>query len=531
MFSILIKSWSTKVVTNCLTLLLAIPFSGASQVMQTNRFEYPVQGKNEFFDIIPSSQYGLVLYRQLAGTNEDQIHLIRLDTTFHEEWAGFISVHQDYRVMGTRTFKGNLYMLLRYRDYSRNDLLLFVISESDGRYLQRKIRSYIPFAPTEFQITDEAALIGGYYNRIPVVLHYSFGGQSSKVLPGLFSETGELTQIRTRSDGAFDVLISAKNMSRQRTIWIKSYDSRGNLLRNLPLQPEENKHLIFGRSLTTEGEKQIVAGVYGSRSSDFSRGIFMATVDPSGLEQIKYYNFADLKNFFKYMKANRERRVKNRIERKKIKGKMIRFNYRFLVHELVPYKDQFILLGEAFYPKYASADHTQYRFMSPYGMMPGNIIQNGRIFDGYHYTHAVVMGFDEDGRLLWDNSFEINDVKTFTLEQFVKLEVLPDRLALMYLFENHIRTKLIQNDLVLEGKTVDPIETFHDQDNVRDDKNDKNRLEYWYNNFLYAYGIQDITSETHGGGFVKRRVFFINKIHYLKDAEPKNNDQKLTTPN
>lgn len=519
MFSISTKFWSTKgFITCCLTLALASHFHGAAQVVQTNRFEVPIQGRNEFFEIVPSSGSGLMMYRHLAGIDEDQLHLIQLDTSFRQQWAGYISVPQDYRIMGTRTFKGDLYMLLRYRDYSKNDLVLYVISEADGRYLQYRIRSYIPFAPTEFQITDAAALIGGYYNRIPVVLHYSLSRHSSKVLPGLFSETGELTQIKTHSNGAFDVLISAKNMARQRTIWIKSYDRQGNLLRNLPLQPEENKHLIFGRSLTTEGDKQIVAGVYGSRSTEFSRGIFIATIDPSGMERIKYYNFADLKNFFQYMKANRERRVKNRIERKKIKGKMIRFNYRFLVHELVPYKDQFVLLGEAFYPRYITTDHSQHRFLSPYGIMPGNIIQNGRIFDGYHYTHAVVMGFDEDGKLLWDNSFEINDLKTYTLEQFVKLEILPDRLALMYLFENHIRTKIIQNDSVLEGKAIDPIETFKDQDVVRNDKNENNKLEYWYNNYLYAYGIQDIVSQTVDGS-LRRRVFFINKIHFPRDAE------------
>lgn len=284
-------------------------------------------------------------------------------------------------------------------------------------------------------------------------------------------------------------------------------------MRNLALQPEENKHLIFGRSLQTEGQRQIVAGVYGNRSSEFSRGLFIATIEPSGMEQIRYYNFADLRNFFQYMKANREKRVKKRIERKKIKGKKLKFNYRFLVHELVPYQDQFVLLGEAFYPRYQSVDQMQYRFFSPYDAMGGGFIRNGRVFDGYYYTHAVVMGFNENGKLLWDNSFEINDVKTFTLEQFVKLDVLPDRLALMYLFENHIRTKIIQDDRVLEGKTIDAIDTFRENDIVRDNRNARNKLEYWYNNYLYAYGIQDIVTPE-AGGQAKRRVFFINKVHY-----------------
>lgn len=481
--------------------------------MQSGRFEVPVEGRTEFFDIVPATDNGLFLHRQFAGIKEDHIQLIKLDTAFQEVWSGFISVKKNYRLMGEASHHHKLFLLLRYRDYTKNDLILYIIDEGDGRFIQYVIKGYIPFAPTEFRITDNAALIGGYYNRIPVVLHFSFSTFRSKVLPGLFNEAGELTQIKTNGDNSFDVLISAKNLERQRTIWIKNYDPDGNLLRNLPLRPEENKHLIFGRSVMTAGDKQIVAGVYGNRSTEFSRGVFIATIEPSGYEQIKYYNFADLKNFFQYMKANREKRIKNRIERKKIKGKKIRFNYRFLVHELIPYKDQFVMLGEAFYPRYASVDRTGYRFLSPFSSPSPGMMYDGRIFDGYYYTHAVVMGFNEKGKLLWDNSFEINDVKTFTLEQFVKLDILSDRLALMYLFDNRIRTKIIQDNRVIEGKTIDPIRTFRENDIVRDDKDGENKLEYWYENYLYAYGIQDIVTSS-AAGQAKRRVFFINKVHY-----------------
>jgi hypothetical protein len=514
MSSILTKLSLARAFSFCGLFLACVFFSAASaQVVQSNRFELPVANRGDFFEIQPASDNGLFLHRQLLGTREDQLQLVKLDTGFQEKWGGFIGVEKNYRLMGTKAFDQKLFMLLRYKDYSKNDLFLFIINERDGTYIKYPVKGYIPFGPTEFQITREAALIGGYYNRIPVVLHFSFQTFRSKVLPGLFSEAGELTQIKTHDDGSFDVLISAKNIERQRTIWIKNYDAEGTLLRNLPLQPEENKHLIFGRSLKMSGDKQIVAGVYGNRSSEFSRGLFIATIEPSGLEQIKYYNFADLKNFFQYMKANREKRVRNRIERKKIKGKKIRFNYRFLVHELVPYNDQFVLLGEAFYPRYHSVDGGRYSFFNGYGTTGNSIIQNGRVFDGYYYTHAVVMGFDDNGKVLWDNSFEINDVKTFTLEQFVKLEVLPDRLALMYLFENQIRTKIIKDDLVLEGKTIDPIRTFGEQEKVKDERTNENKLEYWYENFLYAYGVQDIVSDSEAGPS-KRRVFFINKVHY-----------------
>jgi hypothetical protein len=109
---------------------------------------------------------------------------------------------------------------------------------------------------------------------------------------------------------------------------------------------------------------------------------------------------------------------------------------------------------------------------------------------------------------LWDNSFEITDVKTFTLDQFVKLEVHPDKILLFYLFENEIRTKIIQGDQVLEGKARDPIKTLTANDVVRNTYDDK--LEYWYKDHLYAYGTQEIVNTASRSG--RRRVFYINKL-------------------
>jgi hypothetical protein len=225
------------------------------------------------------------------------------------------------------------------------------------------------------------------------------------------------------------------------------------------------------------------------------------------LQQIRYYDYGDLENFFKYMKARREQRVKDRIERRKIKGKKTRFNYRFLVHELVPHNNQYVLLGEAFYPRYVSIDRTYYSgFFNPY-MLYGNAIRDGRIFDGYRYTHAVVMGFDRNGRLLWDNSFEINDVKTFSLEQFVKLEIQQDRIALLYLFENELRSKIIKGNEVLEGKTFEPIRPLSGDEVVKNERTDS-KLDYWYHHYFFAHGVQEIADPKTG----KRRVFYINKI-------------------
>lgn len=510
MFSTLTKLWLSNRTPFFLALAI-LSDTHAQQVWQINRYEVPSAKDEISFEILPAEEEGIFLYRRLSSSPTDHIEIVKLDTAFQEKWRGYLPIDRKYLLMGKIADQGKVFFLLRYQDYSRNNLELFAIDQSNGNFLKHEIRNFIPFAPLEFHTTQHAAIIGGYFNQVPVVMYYSFLTGKSKILPGLLNEDGELTQVETHPDGTFDVLISARNFKGQQTVWIKNYDAEGNLQGNFSLEPDGSRHLIFARSIKTANNMQLVAGVFGGRNTEYSRGLFLASIDPSGMQQLRYYNYGDLENFFNYMTAKREKRVKERIERRKVKGKRTRFNYRFLVHEIVPYNNQYVLLGEAFYPRYLTADRTYYSgFFSPSALYQNSLIRDGRIFDGYRYTHAVVMGFDLNGNLLWDNSFEINDVRTFTLEQFVKLEVQQDRIALLYLFDNELRTKIIKNNEVLEGKSIEPMKTLSENEFVKQDGTDFNKLDYWYSDFFYAYGVQEINNPQTG----KRRVFFVNKISY-----------------
>ncbi len=134
------------------------------------------------------------------------------------------------------------------------------------------------------------------------------------------------------------------------------------------------------------------------------------------------------------------------------------------------------------------------------------------VFDGYQYTHAVIICFDNSGKLVWDNSFEINDVKTFELQQFVKIAPERDRITLLYLHNNLIRSKTIQGNNVLEGKTTDPMKTRFDFDVVKERDTEKSKLDYWYPNHFFASGIQVVRNQARESSY--RKVFFINKLKY-----------------
>jgi hypothetical protein len=142
------------------------------------------------------------------------------------------------------------------------------------------------------------------------------------------------------------------------------------------------------------------------------------------------------------------------------------------------------------------------------------LVRGELVFDGYQYTHAVVIGFDQNGKLLWDNSFEINDVRTMQLEQFVKVEAADDRLVLLYLYENTIRSKVIRDGDVIEGKAVNELRTGYAEDVVKPQDTQGSTLDYWYGNVFYAKGMQRVRNMTAAGVELNRWVFFINKITY-----------------
>jgi hypothetical protein len=184
-----------------------------------------------------------------------------------------------------------------------------------------------------------------------------------------------------------------------------------------------------------------------------------------------------------------------------------------MVHELIPYNDQFVMLGEAFIPRYTTANRSMgyppgsnVNSRWVYGMAPtsSRISGSDLVFDGYQYTHAVAIGFDKNAELAWDNSFEINGIKVFQLDQFVKIFTTPDHIVLVYIFENAIRSKIIKDDKVIEGTVQTPI-VANDGSQIMDTRASK--LVYWFGNHFIVSGVQIVkTPES------LRKVFFINRL-------------------
>lgn len=486
-----------------------------AQVEQSNRIEFQIENEDENFNVVSADEMGIVLYREVRNREtrmERKYQVILVDSTLNKKWEKHYFINLRYILRGFEYFGNHFYLLFQRNTESlKADLFVLRIDLDTKMSETFLIEREYAMTLTEFEVLGNTLFFGGYANNLPTIICYEFGKSQPKVLPGLFNERTQIQHLEIDDDlRILNVLVNFRTQDGLKSLSLKSYDETGELIKNVNLQPSDEHSLLFGRTVKLDKNAELIVGTYTRKRSDLSRGIFLARISQEGDQIINYYNYADLKNFFSYMKVRRQKRVEDRIKRRKIKGKKNKFNYRLLVHEVVEFEGKYVMVGEAFYPKYSQAAH--------YGGYNNYYYGNSfnAAFEGYKYTHAVVFGFDRRGRLLWDNSFEISDVISYTLDQFVHISMSDDKMALLYMYEDEIRSKIIEGNEVLEGKTFDELKLSYDDDEVSnsEDEYEYGGMEKWYDGNLFAYGILKIENRKDEGVKLSREVFFINKIRY-----------------
>jgi len=499
-----------------LSLIIGLTIQDTSgQIEQPTRYEVELSFDDDFFNVLSVEKYGIILTRKVSDVFEkgkSPWQFLVLDTTLFERWRSDILIDYNYELRGFDHVGSKVYYLFQMGQTRAGNDLILEIDVVSGLYHQYDVIRTFSYQLTEFEVINNTAIFGGYVNTRPTVVQYFFKEGKTKVYPGFYYDRSRLLQIDVSdSRGITTVISSIRTFDKKNTIAVRKFTEDGEMIENFNLKPRDKTSLIDARNIPIDGSTDIVAGTYSGKNPKYSRGIYLAYVNDQGEETIKYYNYAELENFFSYMKARREKRVKERINRKKIKGKKLKFNYRLLVHDIIPYNDNYILLGEAYYPKY----NQNYTYGGFYSYYPSSSRGYERYyFEGYHYTHAIVIGFDNEGNILWDNSFEINDATSFQLKQFVHVDLQDKDIVLLYNFENVIRSKLIQGEDVIEGKSFNDIHLKFQDDEVKSNDSEYGGLEKWYDDKFFAYGVQKIKNLKDVGVKLNRRVFFINKIIY-----------------
>ncbi|MEM6642486.1 MAG: hypothetical protein AAF616_05875 [Bacteroidota bacterium] len=492
-------------------------------ITQPDRIEFPIRGNQSEFYIVPGGTDGLLVVEETqepakGGGYVWKLHMI--DTAFNVVWSRADRIPANGSFLGYEYFDGNFYLLFNKDYYRSEDLLVYQLKAQSEELRSYELTTVFPIEISHFESVGETLLLAGYANFRPVVITYNINDRVPKVVPGFYDNKNDILDLVVdEKTKLFTVIMSERMRNKKYTVRVKTFNDRGDIIQDNILDPGEKRSLLDGASTTFSGGLQYLAGTHSRKSLQYSQGFYLSKFINGQQQFNKYYPFAELSNFWDHLNPRREERILRKIEKKKEKGKIKKFNYRLLVHEILERDDQYIMIGEAYYPRY--------NYSNTGGNLGGYAVPSFQgsqfsnpYFLGYKFTHAVVVGFDRNCNILWDHTFKIEDIQSFTLDKNVAISGADDRVVLMYLEENEIRSKVIEGEEVVEGRTFNPVKLSFESDELKNRDPSLEKIEEWYGETLFAYGEQSIVNTRALGGESQRKVFYINKIQYKHQGEP-----------
>jgi small nuclear ribonucleoprotein (snRNP)-like protein len=480
------------------------------------------EAEEKRFNVHSLKDYGMLLVTESdveRDIKNKYWQLIRLDTAFQQVWSEGVKVSSRMSAVRTASSKEGFYILFFQADKKK---ILVVKADLANGNLQ-SYEGKLPASLAEVQeikVLNNTALIGGKHNRSPVVLSFRFFDGWVKVLPALYDYKLELLGIDIdEKAGTADVVLSESNR-RQVRMMVRSYHYTGKLLQDLSLRAPKGKVLQTGKLSHLSAQEQYLVGNYAEKTGQYSQGIYFSKVEEGQQAFIRYYDFTQLHRFFDFFKPKRKARILQRIERRKSHGKNTNLSYRLLVHQLIPWKDQYVAVAEVYYPQYRNYDSWNRLGLSPwlYQPLPYNpsylnnqqYLYNDRIFEGYRYTHAIVCGFDKQGNLLWDNCFEMgHESLNKTLEELVQVAVHENgEITLIYPDKEEVHAKVIKGNEVVSQKTSHSLKEAEKQDQYLN--TEPINTSHWYGNFFLSWGMKEYRK---GEDF--KKVFYLQKMTYI----------------
>lgn len=278
-----------------------------------------------------------------------------------------------------------------------------------------------------------------------------------------------------------------------KALYLVRIDMQGNQLGETLLADGEEA-MILQASISKAGKNFFVTGTYTKKKKGLAQGIYFAELDNWKFKYVNYYNFLDLSNFTEYMSEKRQKKIERKKEKAEAKGKELLLNYNMASHDIITDGKDYYYLGEAYYPTYTTT-------------YVGNTMTTR--FDGYAYTHAVLVKFDKSGKLLWDVCFPMKPTfKPFYVKRFVSSAMESNNVHLLYADKKTFVSKLFSNadGAVLKDRNVEQIDTDKENEKIKRPK--PANSQHWFDNHFLVYGTQIVKNTDTGD---RRKVVYVNK--------------------
>jgi hypothetical protein len=277
------------------------------------------------------------------------------------------------------------------------------------------------------------------------------------------------------------------------------------LLRNFIFMPvKDNKLTILGTYDMVTGKMMTLKDLDDDEEAH-GVGIFMLQYENDTQTMLNYYDLLSFENIsgsFKGRDVSFSKKKDGKEEEKK--DKTLTAFYHFMAPRVIEKDGQYVFAVEIYKPVYKMVTQMEYDF---YGRP---IPQTYSVFDGYTFYDFILAGISPDGVLVWNNDFELRDMRTYFLNPHVALFEDDRFLSMAYVSKGKLYSQTIDGSLDITKDEVS-LETQFPKDRISEDEN--NTIVHWYDSYFLVYGYQRLKNRTMNEQ-PTRTVFYANKVAY-----------------
>lgn len=503
-------------------------------ILQTARFEKEHKFSDDDFTIISLKEDGIALIRsdnKYKGGNRSW-ELIILDNELKERHSLVLEVDQHKSLIGYEQTPGYLYLLYKPGDNLKVTLDLIAVRLSDAAIERYEIETELTLQLTHFIKVADNIIVGGYVNTEPTVLLYSMTENNTRVLPGFFQKQTELVDLRPNQNQTFNVILVDRSDRGQRKLVFKTFDATGKELLEDSSPVEEDYFLQTGIASSLIREDMMVLGTWGNRNSKQSLGFYALSVDPFKEQKLRVTAFGQLNEYLSYQTEKRAAKIKERTEALLKQNRLPDFTNYVMTYKIEEQPNGFILFAETYnpsntinrYPANSPYAFTPYPYYSPFwGYYPGTY---NRMYNPYYYGYgnnmrtnndeikavqSVVMAFNSEGKVVWDYSLKLEDMRSGTLEQIADCYVDKDEIYILYKKESDLIGKIITLESGDIEEIKETIQILAEGDEIRSENKSIGYVRHWYGKHFFVWGQHAVANKAKRAAG-NRQVFYINKI-------------------
>ena len=275
--------------------------------------------------------------------------------------------------------------------------------------------------------------------------------------------------------------------------------ANGKLTQSYTITSEDERFPTSAYVSKMDDGSYLISGTYSlkDRRVNFSSvGVYLKKIKDGKTIFSNYTNYTDMKRYLEsYMGEKTIRRVDRVKTKMEQKNKEVAMNCLILPHNIKEKNGKYIFAGEGYEPIY----HYESRIGSK-----GEMKQE-RVFDGYDFTHYLLLRYNQDGTVEWDNGAPMHiPYLTKKAYRHLSISVNDNSIDVVYpAFKKLYHTTFGENG---EKVKEDEVEYVGDEETLKAVSNLGSVL--WYGNTFVSSGFMTVKSDK------KRNVYNIIKATF-----------------